>query len=368
MAPKKLSGAALAAHNAKINRESGSRARSSSARSTRSRASSVGSRKSTRSRRSVVKETTNFTASFNGGAAWNPLNSEVHSFPSTKWHSKTAKAKVVNATIVPATADRCFVMVTAPQTQAASNAASPEVYIHNGTSNYSILAAHPFITANTPESSEGIRRCSAALEIIYTGRADEASGYFTIGGGHANSFFDTQLELDTVSEIASAASFIANHPDCIQIPVAAVAAAGSLVIVPKPISESAEKWFNTLFPVPVGVTVSDPEVGGWEQIFVICQGMTSTSTFLVRWHQVIEAKCGIQSPFQNFVSSYKAPYANARQGEGLLQSFYRNMVESIGGRFSQYANDVGYALLDQASTSAMAALSRRGRAQLALQM
>lgn len=366
MPAKKLSGAALAAHNAKVNRESGSRARSSSARSTRSRASSVGSRKSTRSRRSIVQDTKGYTATFNGGATWNPLNAEVHSFPTTKWHTKTAKAKVVNATIVPATADRCFAMVTAPQTQASSAAATPEVYIHNGTANFSILAAHPFVTANTPDSNEGIRRASAALEIIYTGRADEASGYFTICGGHANSFFDTQLELDTVAEIASAASFLANHPDCIQIPVAAVAAAGSLVLVPKPISESAEKWFNTTFTVPMPSTLSESEPGGWEQIFVICQGMTSTATFLVRWHQVIEAKCGIQSPFQNFVSSYKAPVANVRQGEGLLQSFYRNMVESIGGKFSQYANDVGYALIDQVSTSAMAALSRR--APLALQM
>lgn len=367
MTAKKLTGAALAAHNAKVNRESGSRARSPSARSTRSRASSVGSRKSTRSRRSgVVKDTGGYTASFNGSATWNPLNAEVHSFPTTKWHTKTAKAKVVNATIVPVTTDRCFAMVTAPQTQAASNASGPEVYIHNGTANFSILAAHPFVAANTPDSTEGVRRASAALEIIYTGRADEAAGYFTICGGHANSFFDTQIELDTVAEIASTASFLANHPDCIQIPVAAVAAAGSLVLVPKPISESAEKWHNTTFTVPMPYTLTDSEPGGWEQLFVICQGMTPSATFLVRWHQVIEAKCGIQSPFQNFVSSYKAPVANARQGEGLLQSFYRNMVESIGGKFSQYANDVGYALIDRASTAAMATLLRS--AKLAPQM
>lgn len=367
MPAKKLSGAALAAHNAKLNRESGSRARSSSARSTRSRASSVGSRKSTRSRQSGVNTRASYTARFNPRNGLNPLNDEVHSFPSSKWHTKTAKVKQINASTVGVTADRAFVIVTSQQTQNLDNLTTPEVYVHNGTTNTSMTAQHPFIGNITTNSLEGIRRVSAALEIIYTGRADEAAGYFTICGGQAGALFDTQLELDTAAEIAVVAQTMAAHPDCLQIPVSAVAAAGSLVIVPKPISEAAEKWHNSQFAVPFIVSTTESEAGGWEQMFITCQGATANSSFLLRWHQIIEAKCGFQSPFQNFITGHTVPVMNVRQGEGLLQSFYRNMLESVGGRFSQYANEVGYSFLDKAASTAMTALSRRGT-QLALGM
>ena len=320
-----------------------STSRASSCGSTRSRASSCGSRASSTGRkRAATKKRVSTLASVTGSSSavnarlantMSPLTDELHSFQGgmTGYQIPTAKARWTGTADIPASSGG-WIAVTSAQTNQDS-AANAVLIASNTAYGYSIACGNPFQSATT--TAEPVRRVSCALEITYTGRADAASGLIRIGRGGGNTSYDSVGEIVVVGGAGSVHVLLGTDEDVIEVPVAKLALAKSLIIVPRPMSTTATSFQNTTVQVPL--TYSTTYDAPWEEVWVTCMGYDASCTFSIRWHEIVEAKCGVSSPFKSFVSPSPQLSLPYKAGESTMFTYAKALANSVGAMFDPSA-------------------------------
>jgi hypothetical protein len=200
------------------------------------------------------------------------------------------------------------------------------IYTNSGAV-YNIGASNPFEYNPTPTTFEGQRRVSCAMVITYTGTLERASGLIRIGRGPMITSLDTQLEIVTASgAVSTMHNVIGTDEDAQQVPVTALLN-GPLVILPKPQTQEAEDFTTTLWPCPFP---QGNKAAPWEEVWVTCMGYDPLCTFNFRFVEILEAQCGVNSPFKSFVTPSPKLALGWTAGESHMLTYAKKLAESVG--------------------------------------
>jgi len=235
-----------------------------------------------------------------------PLSEELHSFPDNDFTVPTVKTRWQGSAQISGVSQ--FVAITATGMQAHDTIATPSVYVHDGTTDKSILPSHPF-RLNTSVFETG-RRCSCVLEIIYQGALDQAAGALQIISGVNSAAYDNGLDLDTGAEIVNFSNFAMEQPACVTVPVSSlVSRGGKLFVYPRPISANAKDFEQGIKgESTTGIWNGSNQVlaPAWEPIAVVGTALGSSS-FIIKFHEIVEVKVGFGSAYKGMETPYINP-------------------------------------------------------------
>jgi len=202
------------------------------------------------------------------------------------------------------------------------------VFSTMGTTVSTIPNNSPFCDSFSANTNESQRRISAALQIMYTGRADAASGLLRIGTGGCRTDYDNSVEWQTAAAPAAIYAYLGSDEDVIEVPVSALVGK-TLTVLPKPLSRRCLDFETVPVDCPRPIESANTTLK-WEEIIFACSGADSSSSFVVRWVENVEALAGSNSPYKSFLSPSPRRALPGASTLGTFAAYAAALARSIG--------------------------------------